>query len=161
MVRHQIFITQSSQETSRVGEELGNYLKQDKKGKSLECGKVKRQSAEIICLYGDLGSGKTTFVQGLAKGLGIMTRLLSPTFIIVRRYKLARQNYFYHLDLYRLHSGGELPELGIQDIFTDNNCIVAVEWAEKMGVFLPQRRIDIHFQVLENGTHKIKIADIN
>jgi len=134
-------ITKSANETAGVGEEIGNTLK----------------PPLILCLYGELGSGKTTLVQGFAKGLGITTRLLSPTFIIVRRYQIPDSSGFlYHLDLYRVEAE-ELEELGLSDILSDLSSIVVIEWAEKLGSWLPKRRIDIKFTVLSDGKHSIEI----
>ncbi len=111
----------------------------------------KLKGGDIVALYGDLGSGKTTFVQGMAKGFGIKRRIISPTFIIVRTYRLHRISkrkralYFYHSDLYRVKSLDDIRGLGIQEIIGDLRNIVAIEWAEKMGNLLPEKRWDIHF----------------
>lgn len=141
-------ITQSAEETREFGQKLATHLKRG------EC-------ARIICLYGELGSGKTTFVQGLAQGLGITNRLLSPTFIIVRRYQLQDQGkFFYHLDLYRLSQIKELEGLGLTEIFSDKNSYVVIEWAERLGELLPANRLDIHFSTDAEGKHKLKIKEI-
>ncbi len=111
-----------------------------------------------VCLYGELGSGKTTFMQGFAKELGLGTRLLSPTFIIVRRYYLPKPySYFYHIDLYRIQGKADVEGLGIRDILSDNLSFVAVEWAEKLGGWLAKRRIDVRFTLMDDGKHKILI----
>jgi len=134
-------ITKNAQETAEVGDRLADYLK-----KPLP-----------ICLYGDLGSGKTTFIQGLAKEFGITTRLLSPTFIIVRRYQLRKPfSFFYHIDLYRIESNLALEGLGISEILSDASSVIAIEWAEKLGELIPEKRIDVHFKVLENTNHEIR-----
>jgi len=135
---HEI-ITKSANETAKVGESLARGLK-----------------ARIFCLYGDLGSGKTTFTQGFAKGLGIGSRLLSPTFIIVRRYDVPKsEKLLYHIDLYRIaHFDG----LGLEEIFSDPNAIVIIEWAEKLGDALPKGRMDVHFLTLAHDKHKITIG---
>lgn len=112
---------------------------------------------KIVCLYGELGSGKTTFVQGFARGLGITTRLLSPTFIIVRRYKLPEENFFYHIDLYRTSSTADLEQLGLSEIFLDPAAYVVIEWAEKLGELLPKDRRDIYFTTLDDERHTIII----
>jgi len=102
----------------------------------------------IICLYGDLGMGKTTFVQGFAKGLGITSRLLSPTFIIVRRYELTKKfTFFYHMDLYRIHELHDMKELGLSEIFEDQKSIVIIEWADRLDGKLPKNRLDIRFSI--------------
>lgn len=150
--------TTSPQETAQFGQELADYLKQSVIGKR----KKGSWSAVVVCLYGDLGSGKTTFAQGLAKGLGITTRLLSPTFIIVRRYSLTeRVRFLYHLDLYRLESIKGLRELGLSEILTDKNSIVLIEWADKLGDLLPKERIDVQLSVMEDGKHHISVCKMS
>lgn len=131
----------------------------------------------VIALYGDLGSGKTTFVQGLAEGIGIKQRIISPTFIIVRQYKIspprslfihlgggeattstpARCNTFYHIDLYRIETEKELEGLGIEETLNDKNAIIVIEWAEKLGELLPKQRIDICFEHFSKHERKITI----
>lgn len=130
-------VTTSAKETQKIGAELA------------------KRGARIVCLYGELGSGKTTFTQGFAKGLGITSRLLSPTFIIVRRYDIPKSNkLLYHIDLYRVST---FEGLGLAEIFADENAIVVIEWAERLGDILPENRTDIHFSVLDNEQHKIII----
>ena len=112
----------------------------------------------VICLYGELGSGKTTFVQGFAKALGITSRLLSPTFIIVRRYQIPKkQKVLYHLDLYRMNSTKEVEGIGITEIFSDSHAYVLIEWADKLGSLMPKDRIDVRFTVLEDGKHQLSV----
>lgn len=149
---NQKIITKNAGETADFGKSLARELFSDR-GERLP---------RIICLYGDLGSGKTTFAQGFAKGLGISSRLLSPTFIIVRRHDLAgKACYLYHLDLYRLKDHKELEALGIDEILKDPNSYMAIEWAEKLKELLPKKRVDIHFNVLEDGSHEISIENNN
>ena len=116
----------------------------------------------IFALYGDLGSGKTTFVQGLAKGLGIKRPIISPTFVIIRTYKIAYKNlkFFYHIDLYRTESERDIEGLGIEEIVNDPQNIVAIEWAEKMGRFLPRKRIDIRFAYLSESKRRITVGNL-
>lgn len=112
----------------------------------------------ILCLYGELGSGKTTFVQGFAKGLGITSRLLSPTFIIVRRYDIpSSEKFLYHIDLYRVKNKAELKNLGLAEILTDPQSFVIVEWADKLERPLPITRYDVRFTTLEDMKHKISV----
>lgn len=142
-------ITNSAAETAEAGSRFSQNL-------------IGRGSGpRVVCLYGNLGSGKTTFTQGFAKGLGITTRLLSPTFIIVRRYSIPEtEKFLYHIDLYRLKDTGDFRELGLDEIFSDPESIVVVEWAEKLAGRLPDRRTDIHFKVLTDGTHKITVRKV-
>ncbi len=135
-------LTRNSLETLKIGEELARQ----------------KNGAHIICLYGELGSGKTTFAQGFAKGLGLSTRLLSPTFIIVRRYSLPNKSSFlYHIDLYRVKETENLGDLGLREIFSDPGSYVLIEWAEKLGGLLPQKRVDVRFTTLSDDSHEIAI----
>jgi len=133
-------ITQSALETQNLGEKMGRDLKNNPK---------------ILCLYGDLGSGKTTFIQGLAKGLGIKKRVISPTFVFMKQYKPS----FYHVDLYRINKVKEARDLGLQEIFEDKEAIVAIEWAEKIKKILPKKRIDIYFDYISENQRKIRIKN--
>jgi tRNA threonylcarbamoyladenosine biosynthesis protein TsaE len=123
-------ITVSPEETEKFGYEFAKQI----------------TVGTIICLYGDLGAGKTTFTKGFAKGLGIHTRIISPTFSLVRQYNFAN-NIFYHLDLYRLESEDEIKGIGIQDMLSDENAVVLIEWADKLGSLLPEKRIDIIIKI--------------
>ena len=139
-------ITNSSEETRVLGKELASKLK----------------GGEIIALYGNLGGGKTTFVQGLAMGLGIKRRIISPTFIIIRSYKIfinKRKKNFFHLDLYRTETVDDIKGLGVDEIIDNNNNIVVIEWAEKLKDFLPKKRIDIYFEYLDENKREIKITN--
>lgn len=141
---HYEIITKSAQETAEVGASLARDITGGGAG------------PHILCLYGDLGSGKTTFTQGFAKGLGITSRLLSPTFIIVRRYDIPLSEHFlYHIDLYRLKNVREMEELGLPEIFADPAAVVVIEWAERLGDLLPEHRVDIRFEVRDDGRHRI------
>jgi tRNA threonylcarbamoyladenosine biosynthesis protein TsaE len=114
-----------------------------------------------LCLYGQLGSGKTTFTQGFAKGLGITTRLLSPTFIIVRRYQIPKKDTFlYHIDVYRLNSEQEMEGIGIPEIFADLASYTVIEWAERLGKLRPRNRIDIHFMTSQDDSHAITVKGL-
>lgn len=141
------FITGSNEDTQKLGEKIGKELK----------------NTNILALYGNLGSGKTTFVQGLAKGLGIKNKIISPTFIIVRKYEISNNltiqqfNNFYHIDLYRVGDEKEVEGLGLQEILNDPSNIAAIEWPEKIEGFLPKKRVNIRFEYLNDDKRKIKI----
>lgn len=139
-ISENVFVTNSFEETRGMGKELGRTLR----------------GGEFIALYGDLGGGKTTFVQGLTLGIGIKRRITSPTFIIIRSYKI-ESKMFYHIDLYRIQTTTDLKGIGIQDVIKDKNSIIVVEWAEKMKHFLPEKRFDIFFEYLDENKRKIKI----
>ncbi|CAN5318050.1 hypothetical protein BH10PAT1_BH10PAT1_3980 [soil metagenome] len=103
---------------------------------------------------GELGAGKTTFIQGLAKGLGIKNKITSPTFILMRTY-----DRFSHLDLYRLEGDieNEVRNLGLFDIMGKENNIVAIEWAEKIKNVLPKETVWINFENMNENERKITI----
>lgn len=100
---------------------------------------------DIVCLLGDLGTGKTTFVQGLAKGLGVTRRILSPSFVFIREYDFDKNKKFYHVDLYRLENEKRVEGLGLEEVFRNKNSIVVIEWANRIKKLLPLRRIEINF----------------
>ncbi len=142
-------ISNSYQQTQQIGEEFGRHL----------------APGTLIALYGDLGAGKTTFVQGLAKGLGINKRIISPTFVLIREHGIMNHelkiNKFYHVDLYRIESEKDIEGLGLEEILSDKNAIVAIEWADKLGAKLPKERVDIYFENLEGDKRKITMDHIS
>ena len=104
------------------------------------------RGGDVVALYGNLGSGKTVFVQGLAKALGIKRRILSPTFVFLRSYPFVLKRawlIFHHIDLYRGKSKNDYVNLGLEELFLPNS-IVVIEWAEKIKIFLPKKRIDVN-----------------
>jgi len=112
----------------------------------------------IIALYGNLGSGKTTFVQGLAKALRIRQRIISPTFVIIRPHKLKTNKTFYHIDLYRLGKA-DPNNLGLKEIFLEKDAIVAIEWAEKIEKLLPKDTLKIKFKTLSENEREVTIEN--
>lgn len=150
------FVTNSFEETQRLGEESVKNISGQGRALSQE-----RTGAVIIALYGELGSGKTTFVQGMAKGLGIKRRIISPTFVLVREHRIKNKELriknLYHVDLYRIKNDKDIGELGLEEIINDPQNIVAIEWAEKMGRFLPKKKWDIRFEYLGHDKRRIVI----
>jgi len=102
----------------------------------------------ILCLIGDLGSGKTIFTKGFATGLGIEENITSPTFNIIKEYTGGEMN-LYHMDLYRLN--GDVKNLGLDEYFTRDG-IVIIEWADMIEEYLPEERLDIKFRVIDEDT---------
>ncbi len=102
----------------------------------------------VLCLEGQLGSGKTTFIKGLAEGLGLKhpDQVKSPTFVLMHIYKARIP--LYHFDCYRLDSIEELENIGFQDFVNDPQAISCVEWAEKAGNLIPGDARRIHFDIL-------------
>lgn len=115
--------------------------------------------AVTIALEGHLGSGKTTFIQGLAEGLGVKENVLSPTFLILKQFPIALRNYknLYHIDAYRLKNPEEIVELGFEDLINDPENIIVIEWADKIRKILPQNTIWIKFKNIGESKRKIII----
>lgn len=96
---------------------------------------VKKYSKKfnVFALIGELGAGKTTFVQGFAQGLGIRDKIISPTFVLIRQHSIPKINKtLYHIDLYRLEGSISQKELGLDEILENQGNIVLIEWAEKL-----------------------------
>ena len=132
-------ITYSVSQTKNLGKKLAQEL----------LNSLPKEKALVIALEGELGSGKTTFLQGFAKGLGIKDRILSPTFVILKNFQLPTSNFkcFYHVDCYRIKKPEELLALGFREIVSNPQNIVAIEWAEKVAKLLPKESIILDFKL--------------
>ncbi len=110
--------------------------------------RLKQKDTLVLALSGDLGSGKTTFIQGFIRGLGVRNKITSPTFVLVKNYKLKALNYkyVYHVDCYRIKSAGELLKLGLKEILKNPQNIVLIEWAERIRRVLPKNAIWLKFE---------------
>lgn len=130
-----------AEETERLGAELARGLR----------------GAEVFALEGDLGSGKTTFVRGLARGLGFAGPVTSPTFNLVHRYVGGRM-VLAHFDLYRLKAPGEIEALDL-DGFLESGAIVAIEWPTLARGFLPMDRTRwLRFEDAGNASRRVTLA---
>lgn len=118
--------TSSPDETRQLARELSALLK----------------AGDVISLTGDLGAGKTCFVQGLAEALGIEEHITSPTFTILKPYKGSIP--LYHFDLYRLDTLEEMTDIGLMD-YLPGDGVTVLEWGDKAGTLLPAERLDIDF----------------
>ena len=105
----------------------------------------------VICLEGDLGSGKTVFSKGFAQALGIEEAVTSHTFTIIKEY-LSGEMPLYHMDVYRLD--GDVSTLGIEDYFTKGG-VVIIEWADTIVDYLPPERLDIKIKVVDEDTRTL------
>ena len=108
----------------------------------------------IICLNGDLGSGKTLFTKGIAKGLGIEEAITSPTFTVIKEYESGEMP-LYHMDVYRLD--GMTDGIGIEEYFTKGG-IVVIEWANTIKDILPDERLEIKFKVIDENKRSLIIT---
>lgn len=113
---------------------------------------AKLRKGDNVLLYGDLGFGKTTFVKGVAKGLGVETRIISPTFPIIRKHEK-----FYHIDLYRVEDAKDFEKIGLSEIFEDKDLFKIVEWAEKIEK-LPEKRWEVRFSLNKENVRIINIV---
>ena len=102
----------------------------------------------VICLEGDLGSGKTIFTKGFAQALGIEETVTSPTFNIIKEYNSGEMP-LYHMDVYKLD--GNVDNLGIEDYFKKNG-ITIIEWSDTIQDYLPEERLDIKIKILDEDT---------
>jgi len=135
-----VFQTKSTSETIRIGKSIGSLL----------------MSGDVVALVGELGTGKTQFIKGLATGVGVgkPTYISSPSFTLINEY--AGKVPFYHIDLFRLKSEREAEELGLEEYFKGGG-ITAIEWADKMPSFLPQEMLWIHIRYTGKHTRSFEI----
>ena len=132
------FFSRSPEQTRRIGMRLGGEI----------------QSGDVICLQGDLGAGKTTFVQGLAQGWGSRDSVSSPTFIIVNVYRRENGGQLFHLDTYRLDSVPEAEELDLDTMLAEGALVV--EWPERLGALVPNERLWISFDHMAEEQRQIR-----
>lgn len=136
------FITRSVRETEDAGSRFAADLK----------------TGDIVLLTGELGAGKTTFVQGVARALYVKSRVISPTFVLVRKHRgkfNSKKINLYHIDLYRLEGSLEIKNLGLDDIFEDISGIFLIEWGEKHENL--KATYEVSIEVLNNDERKIRI----
>ena len=136
------YLTKSPGQTKKLGQSLAKTLLRNRfRGKAI-----------VLGVRGGLGGGKTTFLQGFAKGLGIGSRILSPTFIIVRR-----TGHFYHIDCYRIQKPQELLSLGFKEIVSVPQNVIVMEWADRVRKIMPKSTIWIDFKFISKNERKITI----
>ena len=150
------YLTNNPSQTKKLGEILAKEVIKTKPSKR----------ALVIGLEGDLGGGKTTFLQGFAKGLGIKEKTLSPTFVIMRKSKIPGTRFagakskfkkFYHIDCYRVGKPKEILDLGSKEIITNSQNNVAIEWADRVRKIIPKRAIWLTFGFINKNKRKITI----
>ena len=118
----------------------------------------KFETGEIIALSGDLGSGKTQFTKGLAEYYKIKNPITSPTFVVMKIYNIKNNkiiNKLVHVDAYRLENSDEALAIGLEEYLTNKNCLVVIEWAEKIKDILPKKTIWVKFNYGEKENQRI------
>ena len=117
----------------------------------------KPEAAIVVALSGDLGAGKTTFVQFLAKDLGITETVVSPTFNIIKIYPIENSRFkkLIHMDAYRIDDLSELKPLGLEGFLQDKDNLVCIEWAEKIKEVLPKTTTYLDFSIKTDETREI------
>lgn len=146
-------ITNSPSETKSLGERLAKQI--IKNGL--------QDKAIVIELIGDLGSGKTTFVKGFAKKASIRKLILSPTFVIFKKFRVSISpfKFLFHFDCYRLKNYKDLKNLGFENIYSDPKNIILIEWADIVKKGLPKQTITINFKVLGESKRQAEIRGIS
>jgi len=138
--------TQSAEETRTLGFKIGEKLSKNAK---------KRR---VLALFGNLGAGKTTFIRGLVEGMGIRSRVQSPTFTYERVYENNGKK-LYHFDCYRLEKPDALIDQELMEAEEKADGSMVIEWADRVKNMLPQKRTDITFSILEGDKRKITIVE--
>lgn len=143
MSAKKIYISHSPEETFSLGRELGQSLR----------------GGEILALYGDLGAGKTAFVQGVAAGLGVKATVNSPTFTIMKLYPVKKGEIkrLCHIDAYRLSQSKELLDIGASDYLGAADTVTALEWAEKIETLAESECVRIYLKALSATDREIII----
>ena len=137
------YLTNSEQETKKLAKNL-----------------AKKMPSGVVALSGELGAGKTTFVQGFAKGLGVTDKIISPTFVLIRQHKIPKtKKILYHIDLYRIEDTLNIDKLGIKELIDNPLNIVIIEWAEKIKSRLPKNTVKISFKIVGGDIRKITLSN--
>lgn len=164
----QEYLSTNFYQTKKLGEKLGQQVLEINKCQPLPKIKIRpKKTAIIIALEGELGSGKTIFVQGFAKGLGIEEKILSPTFIIMKKFKIRGNSYpnlckfvsLYHIDCYRIRKAKEILDLNFNEIIFNPQNIVIIEWAERIRKIIPNKAVWVKFKFINKNTRKIVITN--
>ena len=115
---------------------------------------VSIKSATVVALHGDLGAGKTTFVQTIARTLGITETVTSPTFVVMKQYETEHADFttLVHIDAYRIETGDEMRPLGFTQLLAEPHTLICIEWAERIENLLPDTTVHITLELNADGT---------
>jgi tRNA threonylcarbamoyladenosine biosynthesis protein TsaE len=127
------FMSHSPEQTLRIGARLGEHL----------------APGDVICVSGELGAGKTTFVTGIGLGWGALDPVTSPTFVLVNQYRRADGQPLWHLDCYRLSSASEALAFGFVDLL-DSGGLMVIEWPERILEILPPERLILNLRWIDD-----------
>ncbi len=135
-------ITRSDKETIECGVRLSKTLKK----------------GDVVALYGELGSGKTTFTKGIGKGLGVKNpqRINSPTFVLIKQYE--GRMPLYHLDLYRLDNLKDIEDIAVEEyLFGDG--VSVIEWPERLKNLLPKKHVSVRIAIKDESEREVSVED--
>ncbi|MCL5410944.1 MAG: tRNA (adenosine(37)-N6)-threonylcarbamoyltransferase complex ATPase subunit type 1 TsaE [Patescibacteria group bacterium] len=139
------YISKSEEETYKIASDLAKKIK----------------PGDVFALEGDLGSGKTTFIKGFAKALGITNEITSPTFVLLKRYNIPHSivgiKDLIHIDCYRMSSLEDAHSIGINELLEDKDSIILLEWPSKIREILPLRTIRLTFEYINDRERKISV----
>ena len=121
-----------------------------------EIAKIRRSKATVVGLYGDLGSGKTTFTQAVGHALGITDSMQSPTFVIIKKFSIFNFPFLnlYNIDTYRLKNGEELGRLGFDKLLADPKNLIFIEWADQVAGILPFDHLKLFCRFVDENTRE-------
>lgn len=136
-----VIVTRSPEETEAFGRQLAARLK----------------PGDVLALTGEIGAGKTTFVRGLAEGLGVPAgSVASPSFVLVREYR--GRIPLYHADLFRLEGMPQAASVGIED-FYEQGGVTVIEWADQVPGVLPEKYLEVRFEVVDPETRRLTLHE--
>jgi tRNA threonylcarbamoyladenosine biosynthesis protein TsaE len=133
------FLSHSPEQTLRIGVRLGELI----------------QPGDLVCMAGDLGTGKTTIARGIARGWGSLDLVTSPTFVLINEYRRADTARLYHFDAFRLSGPIEAAEIGLLELLDDSASIL-VEWPERVKQVIPAERLWISLRWLDDSRRGLR-----
>lgn len=145
------YLTISPRQTKKTGEALAKEILRSSP----------EDKAFLLGLEGDLGGGKTTFLQGFARGLGVKEKIASPTFVIMKKFRipLSALDNFYHFDCYRIKKLKEILDLDFKKIISRPQNVVVVEWSDRIRKILPEKSLILKFQFIDKNKRKITLNE--
>ena len=147
------FVSKSEQETQKLAQIFAKEIVKNP---------LNKKKAIVIGLEGELGAGKTVFVKGFAKGLGIKDKITSPTFVLMKVYNFKNKHsseprFLFHFDCYRLKDYHDMVLLGAREFLADPRNIILVEWSDRVQKILPVRYIQVHIDHIDKKTRKVTV----